>query len=68
MKSKMGKLLAGSVLGFLLMSASLLVMPVKVLGFLPGLLFWAGLLAGIAGQILLVLNQSKHTGKDKSIR
>ena len=68
MRSKMGKLLAGSVMGFLLMSVSLLVMPVKGLGFLPGLLFWAGLLLGIAGQILLVLNQPRHTGKDKGIR
>ena len=39
--------------GFLLMSASFLLMPVNALRVLPGLLFWSGLLVGVAVQILL---------------
>lgn len=68
MKTKMGKLLAGSVLGFLVMSLSLLLMPVKGIGFLPGCLFWAGLLTGVAGQIQLMPVKPRHTGKEKGTR
>lgn len=54
MKFSMGRLLVGSILGFLLMSVSLLLMPFQRLGFLPGILFWTSLLAGVVGQILMV--------------
>lgn len=40
-----------SVGGFLLNSASFLIMPVMDLLYLPGILFWLGLVLGIAGQI-----------------
>lgn len=67
-ETKERKLLACSVLGFLMMSLSLLLMPVQKLGFLPGILFWAGLVAGIAGQILLALTLRECLGKYKGIR
>ena len=46
-------LLALSIAGFFFMSASFLVMPFSALGFLPGILFWGGLLIGGALQIAL---------------
>ena len=46
-------LLSISAGGFLLMSLSFLLMPATALGILPGLLFWLGLITGIALQILL---------------
>lgn len=67
-KYKERKLLACSVLGFLMMSLSLLLMPVQMLGFLPGILFWVGLIAGVAGQILLALTLRECLGKSKGIR
>ena len=39
--------------GFLLMSVSFLLMPIDNLSILPGLLFWGGLIAGVAFQIIL---------------
>lgn len=39
--------------GFLLMSASFLLMPVDTVSILSGLLFWCGLVAGVVLQILL---------------
>lgn len=39
--------------GFLLMSVSFLLMPIDSLNVLPGLLFWGGLIAGVAFQIIL---------------
>ena len=42
-----------SVLGFLALAASFSLMPFDVMGFLPGVLFWAGLLIGVLFQILL---------------
>lgn len=64
-KSLSKKLLMGSVAGFLILSVSLLLMPVQGLGILPGLLFWAGLIAGIAAQGLLhlKLRRGLRTGK-----
>lgn len=62
------KLLLGSVAGFLVLSASLLLMPLPGLGFLPGVLFWAGLLAGIAAQFLLHLKLGRDLKKGKPSR
>lgn len=42
-----------SIAGFLLMSVSFLLMSAPAPGVLPGLMFWSGLAAGMAGQILL---------------
>ncbi len=39
--------------GFLLMSVSFLLMPIDNLSILPGLLFWGGLITGVAFQIIL---------------
>lgn len=39
--------------GFLLMSVSFLLMPIDSLSVLPGLLFWGGLIVGVAFQIIL---------------
>lgn len=65
MKSfKTSKVLTGSILGFMVMSVSLLLMPVNKQGFLPEILFWAGLLTGITGQILLVFDLRKCLGKE----
>ena len=43
-------LLIGSMVGFLVNAASFLLMPVEELRYLPGILFWSGLLLGIAPQ------------------
>lgn len=42
-----------SVCGFVLMSISFLLMPIETMSVLPGLLFWIGLLIGVAFQIAL---------------
>ena len=42
-----------SVAGFTTLSVSLLIMPVQGLHFLPGIVFWIGLLAGVGGQVFL---------------
>lgn len=42
-----------SICGFLLVSVSFLLMPVDAVGFLPGLLFWGGLVVGVIFQIVL---------------
>ena len=68
MKSTEGKLLAGSVTGFLVMSMSLLLMPFQKLGFLPGIIFWAGLLSGVIGQGLLARTLRKSQSKAKGGR
>lgn len=68
MRSKTGRLLAASAMGFSVMSASLLIMPVQGLGVLPGILFWAGLLAGVLGQILLAVSLRKQIGRAKGFR
>lgn len=39
--------------GFLLVSVSFLLMPMESMGIIPGLLFWGGLVIGIAFQIVL---------------
>lgn len=46
-------LLGGSLGGFAALAVSFLLMPVDGLGILPGILFWAGLLIGVALQIAL---------------
>lgn len=50
-------LLAISLLGFLCMSASFMLMPIEALTLLPGILFWSGLLVGIATQVLLAVRR-----------
>lgn len=42
-----------SIAGFLVQSASFPLMPLDSMGFLPGILFWAGLLLGVVLQITL---------------
>lgn len=57
-KQKTDYLLLGiSVLGFLTMSVSFCLMPLSTLGFLPGILFWAGLLLGAVLQLVLELRR-----------
>lgn len=52
-------LLRISIGGFLVMSFSFLLMPVLVLGILPGLLFWIGLMLGGTSQLLLEIQRRK---------
>lgn len=53
-----------SVAGFLVMSLSFLLIPVEVLGYLPGALFWGGMICGIALQVLLDRRRRKSgTGR-----
>lgn len=65
MKSRPMLLLMCSVAGFLTLSVSLLLMPVPGLAFLPGVLFWAGLILGLGAQFLLhlVLRKKLRAGK-----
>lgn len=42
-----------SVCGFLAMSVSFALMPIKQIGMLPGVMFWGGLLVGVFFQIVL---------------
>lgn len=46
-------LLGTSIGGFAGLSISFLLMPIDGLGFLPGILFWGGLIAGVVCQIIL---------------
>ena len=46
-------LLGISIGSFLLMSVSFVLMPIEKLNFLPGILFWAGLILGVTLQIVL---------------
>ena len=46
-------LLGVSIVGYLAMSASFMLMPVEALGIVPGIVFWAGLLIGTGMQMLL---------------
>lgn len=46
-------LLAASVGGYFLMSLSFVLMPVQALGFVPGIMFWLGLITGATLQFLL---------------
>lgn len=53
-QNKTDRLLLGiSVGGFALLSVSFVLMPVEVLGAVPGLLFWAGLIVGVVLQFVL---------------
>lgn len=45
--------LTASVVGFLTLSVSFLLMPVAGIGYLSGILFWAGLILGISMQVVL---------------
>lgn len=57
-----------SVMGFALMAGSILLMPMEYLGFLPGILFWLGLLLGIAFQICIGVRRRKQNKQEKSKR
>ena len=46
-------LLAISTIGFFLMSVSFILMPLESMGVFPGAVFWAGLVLGVALQIVL---------------
>ena len=46
-------LLGVSVGGFAVLAISFLLMPIEKLGFIPGILFWGGLLIGVVLQIVL---------------
>ncbi len=50
-------LLALSIAGFSIMSASFVLMPINALEFVPGILFWGGLLIGVALQITLEIRR-----------
>lgn len=53
-QSKVDRLLLGaSIGGFAVLAISFLLMPVEELGFVPGILFWGGLIIGAALQIML---------------
>lgn len=51
------RLLAFSLVGFGVMSASILIMPIRIFGILPGILFWCGMLVGIGPQIILEMRR-----------
>ncbi len=46
-------LLGASIGGFAVLAISFLLLPLEGLGFVPGILFWAGLLTGVVLQIVL---------------
>lgn len=48
-----GVLLSVSIGGFAVLAISFILMPVEGLGFIPGILFWGGLLTGVVLQIVL---------------
>lgn len=50
-------LLGLSISGFLLMSISFLLMPIEAINFIPGMLFWVGLILGVVLQIVLELRR-----------
>lgn len=53
-QNKTDRLLLGiSIGGFTVLAISFMLMPVEGVGFLPGILFWAGLLTGVVLQIVL---------------
>lgn len=54
MKKKTDRMILwASVLCFLVMSLSLLLIPVETVGYFPAMLFWGGMLGGVVLQILL---------------
>lgn len=53
-QNKVDRLLLGiSIGGFAVLAISFMLMPVEALGFMPGILFWGGLLTGVVLQIVL---------------
>lgn len=53
-QNKADRLLLGlSIGGFAVLAISFVLMPVEELGFIPGILFWGGLLTGVVLQIVL---------------
>lgn len=53
-QNKTDRLLLGtSIGGFAVLAISFMLMPVEGLGFVPGILFWGGLVTGVALQIVL---------------
>lgn len=59
-RKQVGSNLLGLSVGcFLIMSISFLLMPITILGILPGLLFWIGLMLGITLQILLEMQRRR---------
>ncbi len=67
-----GLLLCVSIAGFFLLSVSFMLMPIDQLGFLPGILFWSGLIIGTALQIILEVRRrslfSKYNIKRKTMQ
>ncbi len=58
-------LLLISVAGFLLMSCSFVLMPIDSMRILPGILFWGGLLTGVALQIVLEIRRREFFAQYK---
>ncbi len=56
-------LLAFSIIGYLIMSVSFMLMPINGAGIIPGALFWGGLLVGVALQIALEVRRRKFFAK-----
>lgn len=56
-------LLAFSIIGYLFMSISFVLMPMNGVGIIPGALFWGGLLVGVALQIALEIRRRKFFAK-----
>lgn len=55
-----------SVGAFLMLAFSFLLMPIQTLEFLPGCLFWTGLICGLVTQIVLTARRKRRwTGKKK---
>lgn len=50
-------LLSISIIAFLVMALSFLMMPLEGVGILPGILFWSGLLIGVSFQIVLAVRR-----------
>lgn len=50
-------LLSVSIGGFVVLAVSFMLMPIEALGFAPGILFWGGLLIGIAFQFILAFRR-----------
>ena len=58
-QNKADRLLLGiSIGGFVVLAISFMLMPVEGLGFVPGILFWGGLLTGVVLQIVLETRRS----------
>lgn len=60
-QKKTDRMLLGiSIMGFLMMSVSFMLLPVEAIKILPGVLFWLGSCVGLVSQVALEIRRRKH--------